>query len=49
MPTGQSATASVGIIFVYGQVDTTQTPSYSDVATSQTPNYTTIKGGRDAA
>jgi hypothetical protein len=60
VPEGQSATASVGIIFVYGQLDTSQTPDYSDVATSQTPNYTdvatsqtptytTITGGRDAA
>ena len=49
VPEGQSATAGVGIIFVYGQVDTSQTPDYSDVATSQTPTYTTITGGRDAA
>ena len=48
-PEGQSATASVGIILIWGEVDTSQTPDYQNVATSQTPNYTTIKGGRDAA
>ena len=48
-PTGVAATASVATVLVYGEIDTSQTPSYSEIATSQTPNYTTIKGGRDAA
>jgi hypothetical protein len=48
-PTGVAATASVATVLIYGEIDTSQTPSYSEIATSQTPNYTTIKGGRDAA
>jgi hypothetical protein len=49
IPTGVAATASVATVLIYGEIDTSQTPSYSEIATSQTPNYTTIKGGRDAA
>ena len=49
VPTGQSVTVSLASVLVYGEVDTSQTPNFSDVATTQTPNYTTIKGGRDAA
>ena len=48
-PTPQSITVSLGALLIYGEVDTSQTPNFSDVATTQTPNYTTIKGGRDAA
>ena len=46
---GVSATFSTGFILVYGEIDTSQTPSYSEVATTQSPNYTTINAGRDAA
>jgi hypothetical protein len=46
---GVSLTASPGAIFVWGEIDDAQTPSYSEIATSQSPNYTSIKGGRDAA
>ena len=42
-------TTSLGTPLLYGQVDTSQTPSFSDIATSQTPNYTSIEAGRDAA
>jgi tRNA-binding EMAP/Myf-like protein len=48
-PTGVESTVSTGFILVYGEIDTSQTPSYSEVATTQSPNYTTINAGRDAA
>ena len=47
-PTGVSATASVGKVLIWGEVDTSQTPDYSNIATSQTPNYTIIDAGRDS-
>ena len=49
VPTGVSITFTPGSIFIWGEVDDSQTPNYSDVATSQTPNYTSITAGRDAA
>tara|TARA_B110000902_G_C13939881_1_gene449290 strand:+ start:303 stop:515 length:213 start_codon:yes stop_codon:yes gene_type:complete len=49
VPTGQSATFTTGSIFIWGEIDDSQTPNYSGVATSQTPNYTSITAGRDAA
>ena len=48
-PESVSVSASLGNLLVYGQVDTSQTPSFSDIATSQSPNYTSIEAGRDAA
>jgi hypothetical protein len=39
----------LGTPLIYGEIDTSQTPSYSGIATSQTPNYTDIDAGRDAA
>ncbi len=58
--TDLSITGSTGAIFIWGEIDDSQTPnyseiddsqtpSYSEIATSQSPNYTSIKGGRDAA
>jgi hypothetical protein len=60
VPTGQAATFSTGSIFLWNEIDDSQTPNYSGVATSQTPtysgvatsqdpNYTSITAGRDAA
>lgn len=46
---GQSATFTTGSIFIWGEIDDSQTPNYSGVATSQDPNYTSITAGRDAA
>jgi hypothetical protein len=48
-PDSVSFTASLGVPLVYGQIDTSQTPSFSNIATSQSPNYTSIETGRDAA
>ena len=42
VPTGQSATFTTGSIFIWGEIDDSQTPNYSGVATSQDPNYTSI-------
>ena len=48
--TGVSATLTTdGNVFIWGEVDDSQTPNYSGVATSQSPNYTSITAGRDAA
>jgi predicted metal-dependent enzyme (double-stranded beta helix superfamily) len=58
--TGVGASASVGFINVYGEIDTnqtpnytvvddSQTPSYSEISTSQTPGYSEIDAGRSAA
>jgi hypothetical protein len=41
-PTGVAATSGVGFCNVYEQIDTSQTPNYTDIVTSQTPNYTAI-------
>ena len=43
-PTGVSATASEGSVsvFVWDEVDTSQTPSWSEISTLQTPNWTEV-------
>ena len=40
--TGVEGQGKVKTVNIWGLVNDTQTPSYSDVSTTQTPNYSTI-------
>ena len=38
-PTGQSITTGIGTVLVWGEIDESQTPSYSTISETQTPNW----------
>ena len=41
-PIGISATGEVGLVFIWSNVDDTQTPSWSAVTDTQTPNWSAV-------
>jgi len=42
VPNLDGATASVGVVAIWGIIDDSQTPNYSAIDSSQSPNYSTI-------
>ena len=40
--TGLSATGAVGDVFIWSDIDTSQTPNYAVVDTSQTPGWQNV-------
>ena len=41
-PVGLSITTSTGVVLVWGEIDESQTPSYSAINESQTPSWTEV-------